>query len=95
MTGVQTCALPIPGEPIPEMEPDRRVAEELGDVLFSVVNTARKLNVDPELELRAASARFRERVEGAVELAAADGKDWTSLDLVEQDSYFDRAKGTV
>ena len=85
----------LSGEPIPEVEPDRRVAEELGDVLFSVVNTARKLNVDPELELRGAAARFRDRVEGAVELAASDGKDWTTLGLAEQDSYFDRAKGTA
>lgn len=83
------------GEPVPETEPDRRVAEELGDVLFAVVNTARKLNVDPELELRGAAARFRARVDGAVALAAAEGVDWTSLALAEQDSYFDRAKGTV
>src|SRR5581483_6178269 len=32
---------------------------ELGDVLFAVVNVARKLNVDPELALRAAADRFR------------------------------------
>ena len=32
---------------------------ELGDVLFAVVNVARKLRVDPELALRAAADRFR------------------------------------
>ena len=42
-----------------------RAAAELGDVLFAAVNVARKLNVDPELELRAAAKRFRERVEAA------------------------------
>ena len=36
-----------------------RRAEELGDVLFAAVNVARKLDVDPELELRRASERFR------------------------------------
>ncbi len=33
-------------------------------MLFAAVNVARKLKVDPELALRAASDRFRERVEG-------------------------------
>ena len=32
---------------------------ELGDVLFAAVNVARKLKLDPELALRAASDRFR------------------------------------
>jgi MazG family protein len=82
----------IAGDPPPETEPDPRVAAELGDVLFSVVNVARRLNVDPELELRAATARFRARVEEGERLAAADGKVWTELPLAEQDAYFDRAK---
>jgi MazG family protein len=79
-------------DPPGETEPERRVAEELGDVLFACVNVARRLNVDPELELRAASKRFRARVETAEALAAADGKDWTALPLDEQDAYYDRAK---
>jgi XTP/dITP diphosphohydrolase/tetrapyrrole methylase family protein/MazG family protein/ATP diphosphatase len=67
-------------------------ANELGDVLFAAVNVARKLDVDPELELRAAAKRFRRRVESAEALAAAEGKDWTALGLAEQDAYYDRAK---
>jgi MazG family protein len=83
----------LPAEDPPlEFEPDPRVAAELGDVLFACVNVARRLNVDPELELRAASRRFRARVETAEALAAADGKDWTALPLDEQDAYFDKAK---
>ena len=46
---------------------------EVGDVLFAAINVARKLKVDPELALRAASERFQERVEAAAELAARDG----------------------
>ena len=79
-------------EPAPETEPDPRLASEVGDVLFAAVNVARRLNVDPELELRAASRRFRARVETAEALAAADGRDWTALPLDEQDAYYDRAK---
>ena len=52
-------------DPAPETEPLPRVAAELGDLLFACVNVARKLNVDPELELRAATRRFRDRVESA------------------------------
>jgi MazG family protein len=79
-------------DPPPETEPNARVAAELGDVLFAAVNVARRLNVDPELELRAASKRFRGRVERAAELAAARGEDWTALSLDEQDAYYDQAK---
>ncbi len=53
-----------------------------------------KLNVDPELELRAASGRFRSRVEEAERLAARDGRTWSELPLGLQDGYFDAAKGT-
>ncbi len=79
-------------DPPAETEPEPRVAAELGDLLFACVNVARRLNADPELELRAATRRFRVRVEAAEVLAAADGKDWTALPLVEQDAYFDTAK---
>jgi MazG family protein len=79
-------------DPPREGAPDERVASELGDVLFSVVNVARRLNVDPELELRAAAQRFRARVEAAEKLAHADGAEWTKLPLADQDAYYDRAK---
>jgi nucleoside triphosphate diphosphatase len=71
---------------------DERRAEELGDLLFACVNVARRLNVDPELELRRASARFVARVEEAVRLAGQAGDDWARLPLAEQDRYFDLAK---
>jgi MazG family protein len=80
------------GEPAPETEPDPHVFEELGDVLFAAVNVARRVNVDPELALRTMSRRFRDRVERAEQLAAAEGKTFTALSLEEQDRYFDRAK---
>jgi XTP/dITP diphosphohydrolase/tetrapyrrole methylase family protein/MazG family protein/ATP diphosphatase len=65
---------------------------EVGDLLFSVVNVARKLKVDPELALRAAADRFRERVEAAEALARSEGVDWSALPLGEQDAFYDRAK---
>jgi MazG family protein len=79
-------------DPPGETEPEARVASELGDVLFAAVNVARRLNVDPELELRAATKRFRCRVETAEALAAAEGKNWAELPLDQQDAYYDKAK---
>jgi MazG family protein len=84
----------IAEEPAPETEADPRVFAELGDVLFAAVNVSRRLNVDPELALRAASERFRVRVEAAERLAAAEGKHWADLPLDDQDHYFDMAKET-
>ena len=80
------------GEPSPETEPDAAVAHEVGDLLFTVVNLARRLNVDPELALRATNTRFVARVERAEELADAQGERWSELPLEEQDRYYDQAK---
>ena len=79
-------------DPAAESEADPRVASELGDVLFAAVNVARRLNVDPELELRASAKRFQGRVDRAVLLAGERGEDWTTLTLDEQDAYYDQAK---
>ncbi len=65
---------------------------ELGDVLFAAVNVARKLKVDPELALRAASERFRGRVEDGVAVAARDGRAWEDLTPDEQLAYYARGR---
>ena len=67
---------------------------ELGDVLFAVVNVARKLTVDPELALRAAADRFRARVLAGEELAASEGQRWNDLRPDEQLAYYAQARLT-
>ena len=69
------------GEPSPETEADAEVAHEVGDLLFTVVNLARRLNVDPELALRGTNARFVARVERAEELAGGARRAWRELPL--------------
>jgi len=88
-------ALARVGESSAETEPDPSIAGEVGDVLFSAVNVARRLNVDPEVALRTVSDRFVARVEEAERLAAGEGRRFDELPLAEQDSYFDRAKETL
>jgi MazG family protein len=68
--------------------------DELGDLLFAVVNVARKLKVDPELALRSASERFRGRVTAAGDLAASEGGSWDDLPPEQQLSYYARARLT-
>ncbi len=76
-------------------DPDRhdpRVKHEIGDLLFATVNVARLLHVDPELALRETSRRFERRVTAAASLAANEGREWSALDLNDQESYYLRAK---
>jgi MazG family protein len=66
--------------------------EEVGDLLFAVVNVARKLKVDPELALRRSALRFRARVEAAASSAGADGLEFEAMQLEEQEAYYQQAK---
>ena len=68
--------------------------DELGDLLFAVVNVARHLGIDAEESLRQATGKFRRRFE-AVELLAADrGLALRELDLAALDRLWDEVKTT-
>ena len=67
-------------------------AEELGDLLFAVVNVARHLRVDPELALRAATDKFRSRFEGVERLALEREIDLRGADLSTLDALWDDVK---
>lgn len=68
------------------------VRDELGDLLFAVVNVARHLKVDPEAALREATAKFRRRFEAVEELAAARGVELAQLDLAGLDQLWEEVK---
>jgi len=63
---------------------------EVGDVIFAAVAVARAAGVDPEIAVRAAAARFRERVEGAARMAADAGEDFEQLDPAAQLEWYAR-----
>jgi MazG family protein len=73
---------------------DQERFDALGELLFAAVNVARKLKVDPELALRAASGRFRSHVLAAGKLAASDGGSWNDLPAEQQLAYYARARLT-
>lgn len=62
--------------------------EALGDALFAVTNVARKAKADPEIALRSASARFRERVLRAEALAESEGRPWAELSDDDRLGYY-------
>lgn len=68
------------------------VAEELGDLLFSVVNWSRHLEVDAEAALRAANAKFERRFERMESLARARSLELKTLSAAEWDALWREAK---
>ncbi len=65
---------------------------EAGDVLFVAVNIIRRYGVDAEQALKASNSKFELRFRQMEELAEADGLDFASLSLDEQEAYWQRVK---
>ncbi|MER3406059.1 MAG: nucleoside triphosphate pyrophosphohydrolase, partial [Chloroflexota bacterium] len=69
-----------------------RLREELGDVLFALVNLARWLRVDAEEALRETNRRFRERFLKMEEQAVAQGRPLARMSLDELEQLWQEAK---
>lgn len=65
---------------------------EIGDLLFSVVNVARKVGIQPSAALERANARFRERFRGVEQRAADRGVDLATAGLERLDEFWNEAK---
>lgn len=68
------------------------VADEYGDVLFSMVNLARHIGVDAESALRAATAKFAKRFRAVEARVKAAGKEMKAMSLAELDAVWDAVK---
>jgi XTP/dITP diphosphohydrolase len=67
-------------------------AEEVGDVLFSIVNYARFLGIDPDEALERTNRKFIQRFQYLERESRKDGKAFGSMTLAEMDVYWERAK---
>jgi tetrapyrrole methylase family protein/MazG family protein len=67
-------------------------SDELGDLLFSVVNLARHYEVDAETALRETNSRFRQRFAHIEKTARLEGKSVSDLSLDEMETYWQEAK---
>ena len=70
------------------------LAEELGDLMFAVVNLCRKAGVHPALALDVANAKFQRRFEGVEQLAAVRNVDVRTAGLEALDKLWDEVKAT-
>jgi MazG family protein len=68
------------------------VREEVGDLLFTLANLARKLDVDPEAALAGTNRKFRRRFAQIEERLAARGKTAAEASLEEMDALWEEAK---
>jgi len=68
------------------------IEDEIGDLLFTVVNLARHLNVDAEVALTRANAKFEKRFRDVELLAKNDSTTLTNLNLTQLDALWVRAK---
>ncbi len=66
--------------------------KELGDVLFSVINLSRFINVNPENALNHTNQKFIDRFQLMEILIAKENKQLTELNLTEMDVYWEKAK---
>ncbi len=67
-------------------------AHEIGDLLLSVVNLSRRRRIDPEVALRQANRRFRERFAGVARRARESGRDVSDVPMKQLDEYWEETK---
>jgi MazG family protein len=86
---------PAGGDPnAPGVPPTDRLTDEIGDLLFAIVNLARKVGVQPGPALDAANRKFRDRFESVERLATERGIDVESAGLEVLDGLWEEVKRT-
>jgi uncharacterized protein YabN with tetrapyrrole methylase and pyrophosphatase domain len=66
--------------------------EEFGDLLFALVNVARKLSIEPEAALRVATDKFQRRFDDVERQVTANGKRFRELTLEQLETHWQIAK---
>jgi tetrapyrrole methylase family protein / MazG family protein len=73
------------------MEPSR-IEGEIGDLLFAAINLARFVNVDPEIALKKANAKFVKRFQAMERLAESSGRKLADVPRAEMESLWEAVK---
>jgi len=79
---------------INQNENNENIEEEIGDLLFVVVNLARKLDIDAETALKKTNRKFRQRFRFIEEELKTNGKTLEESNLREMDALWNAAKGS-
>lgn len=79
-------------EEVEKASNDEDMFEEIGDLLFSMVNYSRHLGIAPEEALKAATVKFSGRFSIMEEISHQENKDFPKLSLDEKEQYWQRAK---
>ena len=75
-----------------EKQDMNKIEDELGDVLFSVINLSRFLKVSPEVALNRANLKFTSRFQFIEKEAKLENKNLENMTLEEMDELWDKAK---
>lgn len=70
----------------------KNIESEFGDVLFSLINYARFIDVDPESALERTNKKFIKRFQFIEEAAKKEGKQLTDMSLAEMDVHWEKSK---
>jgi ATP diphosphatase len=81
-----------PGEPNDDGHSERRIEEEVGDLMFSVANLARYVHSDPESCLRRANQKFKRRFQSLEREVLKQGKKVRNCEPQELDSFWRTVK---
>lgn len=68
------------------------IHDEVGDLLFTIANIARKLDINPEEALQSTNRKFRRRFESMERAVRAGGRNLDQLTLEQMDALWDEAK---
>ncbi len=78
-----------------ELNNQQHIEEEFGDVLFSLINYSRFLNIDPDVALEKVNKKFIKRFSKMEEVANSQGKSLTDMSLNEMDTIWNEIKTDI
>ena len=79
-------------EEVAKAESKERISEEFGDLLFAMINYARKMDINPSHSLEQTNKKFIQRFEYIEQMAESKGISLTDMSLEQMEELWQRAK---